>query len=204
LTNRGIIKNNRKEELVMKNLIKKVILILVTTSVLTGICYAQSAEKEGTGKIVFDNVYKEGSLFVFEYEKGIEHSPNALMGLRDAILTAQPVQGQGEIALKNDRYIIGLKISVPAGDNMIYEVGSTARENLLIGPYQLVVGGGISSGFLFKRIEDVGLKYADWQSQGVKEVLLHFKGSRSEVDIWLFSDVTIRAGEILHYKVKMP
>jgi hypothetical protein len=121
-----------------QNVIKKAILILAATSLLTWICFAQGTGKERTGKIIFDNVYKEGSIFVFEYEKGIEHSPNALMELRDAMLSASPLHNQVEVTVKEGRYIIGLKLSVPAGDSMIYEIGKRASENILLAPTSLL------------------------------------------------------------------
>ncbi|MBA7686586.1 hypothetical protein ES703_95036 [subsurface metagenome] len=165
--------------------------------------YSADLEKQGLGKIIFDTFYSEAAIFIVHWKPGITHSPDALRELKDALLNASSIEKGSETTVKPGQYVVALRIKVPKDSDLVYEVGSAAKENLLLGPYELVVGGGIAKGFLFKRIQDVSPKYEHLKLQGVKEIMFHFHKGKPELDLWFLLAVPIKAGSIWRNKLQV-
>jgi len=134
-------------------------------------------------------------------------------------LSATPTQKAVQQVLTPGKYVIALKKAFPRQSSVLSELGASAPGNLFVAPskdsnYELVVGGGIKAGALFKSVKDVYLVYGGaffaqgpgqpntanlkkhkyLKLQGTKDIMFRFVKGEPTFELWLLSECDVKPG----------
>jgi hypothetical protein len=184
---------------------------------------------EGVGAIRVTVSAPEINVFVVPFNRGIDFSKEGREQLRDAFLQASPIENGKAVKLNPGRYVIAARKSLPRYSEILNDLGQKANGNLFIGAskdsgYELVVGGGIQTGALFKAVKDVYLsysgaffaegsgipnqknvaKYGYLRLQGTKDIMFRFLKGNPNFELWLLSECEVKSGFLLDQKLKLP
>jgi hypothetical protein len=124
----------------------------------------QGLSADGVGALKVEVADPQTVVFVVPCPSGLTLTKDDRVSLRDALLSSSPVNKDARKILKPGRYVIALKKSFVRQSKVNSDLGNVAPGNLFVAPskdsdYELVVGGGIRAGALFKSVRDVYLTY---------------------------------------------
>lgn len=184
---------------------------------------------QGVGAFIVNLSANDTKVFIIPWSSKINFSKDQRVRLKDALLEASPIEKDKQFVVKPGTYVLAIKSELSLPSIILSDLGGRAPNNILApssstDKYQIVVGGGIIEGALFKRVKDIYAiypgplfatgeptinrnaiaKYNYLQIQGNIDIMFHFSEGSSTFDLWLISDYTIKPGTVWALNFRVP
>ena len=184
---------------------------------------------QGLGAVEIKVSSNDAGVFIVPFDPGIDFDHDNRVKLRDLLLESTPVEKNEKITLEPGKYVIAVRKMLSRSSQTNYDLGDRAPGNMLVGPdkdsgSEMVVGGGIKTGALFKAVKDVYLtyggflfaegpgtanrnnetKYGYLKVQGTKDLMFRFIKEDPYFGLWLLGEMDVEPGVLIQQTIKVP